>query len=115
MNTLDCIFCDVFVFFLSSDKSVLHFFLQLQLLVELLEPNHENSFLLLDFFQQVSIELDLGVLVLVSFEMTHQISDVLRDDGPRLLLLDDFIQTVKFIAESKRKLLQSLKRKCKIL
>jgi hypothetical protein len=95
-----------FFFFLSSDKSILHLFLQFQLLVELLKPNHENGLFLLDFFQLVSIDLDRAVFVSVGFEVTHQISDELRYDGPGLLLLNDHIQTVQLIPESKRELLQ---------
>ena len=80
--------------------------LQLNFLVELLEPDHENSLFGLDLFEPAPVDLGRAVLVGLCLEVADQADDELVHDGPGLLFPDDVVQAFQIVPQGESELFQ---------
>ncbi len=78
----------------------------LYLLVEFLQPNHENCLPRLNVFQLGPVRLGRAVFVGLGLEVTDESDDDLVHDGPGLLLLDDLVQAFQVVSQRERKFFQ---------
>ena len=81
--------------------------LQLNFLVELLKPNHENCLFGLDLFELAPVHLDRAVFVGLRLEVADEAHDELVHDGPGVLLLDDVVQALQIISQGESELFKS--------